>query len=364
MAVLILIIILVLLIIAHEAGHFIAAKLSGVKVEEFGVGYPPRALTLGKWGDTEYTLNWLPFGGFVKLLEEDGMEMAPRQARRAGSFAAAPKWKQAIILGAGVTANVLCGWLLFTGALMSGVPASVPEGTDGAVLVISGVLPGSPAADAGMRGGDVLVDVSDARGNHAMLTPSDTAQFIRSRGGSDITVSYTRDGVEASTTLVPAHAVLPDVASQPAIGVQLSLIATRQLPIHTALYESALMTYRGLGEVAVGIGTLIGGVFTGSANLSALIGPVGLTSVVGDAAGQGFGQVLGLAAFISINLAIINLIPIPALDGGRLVFVAIEAITRRPIPTLLSQILNTVGFVLVLLLMVSITVHDISKLVS
>lgn len=362
MAVLILIAILVVLIVAHEFGHFIAAKLSGVRVEEFGVGYPPRAVTFGKIGSTEYTLNWLPFGGFVKLFEEDGAESVSRTGAR-GSFAAAPWWKQSIILVAGVCANALIGWVLFTAGLMNGMPAVVAPGTEGSKLIISGVVDGSPAADAGLIGGDELRSIQSA-GKNAVLTADGVPAFIATHGGKELSITYVRDGVEMTTEVIPAHAVLPGVAAQPAIGVQLATIAEQNLSFFEAIGEGFSMTLRALHDVTVSLWYLLINAIHGSANLEALVGPVGLTGVVGDAAGQGWGQVLGLAAFISINLAIINLIPIPALDGGRLVFVLLEAVMRRRTPTLLLQILNTLGFFAIILLMVVITYNDIARLVG
>ncbi len=363
MSALILIAILVVLIVAHEFGHFIAAKLSGVRVEEFGVGYPPRALTLATIRGTEYTLNWLPFGGFVRLLEEDGMELDPRAAKRAGSFAAAPRWKQAVILAAGVFCNVLAGWLLFAGALTVGLPAAVAPETEGAQLIISGVMPGSPADVGGLRGGDVLLQVSQG-GARATLDPEGVSTFIGARGGKEISFQIERADVVEEYAVQPAHAVIPGDASKPAVGVELAMVAYTKLPFGEALVEAAENTWSSLKSIVVGLGTLIRDAFNAEAKLNTLVGPVGLTSIVGDAAGQGIGQILALAAFISLNLAVINLLPIPALDGGRLVFVGIETIIRRRIPTIVSQILNTVGFLAIVLLMVAITVQDVAKLVG
>lgn len=360
-----LIVILVLLIVVHELGHFIAAKLSGVRVEEFGVGYPPRAFTFGTFGGTEYTLNWLPFGGFVRLLEEDGMELDARAAKRAGSFAAAPHWKQAVILVAGVVCNVLAGWLLFSGALFVGLPAAVSPETEGAQLIIGGVMPGSPASVSGLKGGDVILSVSQA-GAFAELSPEGVSSFIETHPGKPIRFEVGRgeSGEAYQVNVVPAHAVIPGEASKPAVGVELAMVAPTQLSLGHALVEGAYNTKNALVGIVSGLGKLISGAFGGEASLSALIGPVGLTSVVSDARGQGFGQLLALAAFISLNLAVINLLPIPALDGGRLLFVGLEALMRRRIPVLVSQILNTVGFAAIILLMITITVQDVSRLVG
>jgi regulator of sigma E protease len=361
MSALLLIAILVGLVIVHECGHFIVAKLSGVRVEEFGIGYPPRAFSFGVWKGTEYTLNWLPFGGFVKLLEEDGMELSERTAKRAGSFAAAPRYTQALILVAGVAANVLAGWLLFSAGLMTGMPTAVDEKTDGAQLIVSGVLPGSPADLSGLAGGDTIESLTFGK-ESAELTPQGVSDFIAAHGGKELALTVTRDEQTRVILVRPAHAVNPESTERPAIGVQLSSIVYKQLGLTEALSEGWNVTVHALKEIWGGMVMLFTGAFAGTSQLSSLVGPVGLTQYVGDAASQGMGQFFGLAAFISLNLAIINLLPIPALDGGRLLFVGIESILRRRIHPTISQITNTVGFLLIIGLMIAVTVNDVSNL--
>ncbi len=363
MAVLIVIVILVALIVAHEFGHFITAKFFKVTVEEFGVGYPPRAFSLGKWRGTEYTLNWLPFGGFVRLLEED----PPRSEEtrlKVGGFAAAPKGHQAIILAAGVLANVLVGWLLFVGAFMSGTTTVVPEGTEGARLMISSVVSDSPAAQSGLRAGDTIVYLADPKTKEeiTVLTPESVVSFIETHPGKPIELAYVRGTQSSTVALVPAHAVLAQEAGRPAIGVALALVAEQKLTFAEALSASFGHTWSALKTVAVSLGALVRDAVFGKPDITALVGPVGLVDVVGGAAGYGAGYLLSLAAFISLNLAIVNLIPIPALDGGRLLFVGIEAVIQRRIPAIVSRVFNTFGFALIIFLMVAVTYNDIVRL--
>lgn len=362
MSILLVIIILVVLILVHEAGHFVAAKFLGVRVEEFGVGYPPRAFTIFRSRETEYTINWLPFGGFVRLFGED-----PTRAVSAGerkiSFSGASRSAQALILIAGVAANMVFAWALYTGGLMSGMPTAVTPHTPGAQLMISAVVPNSPAEKAGLLPGDQLMSVIDRTGRGVPeLSAQAVMEFTSERGGEPLELTYRRGESIASATIIPAHAVLEEASGRPALGISLTSVANKRLSLTGAMVEAVQQTTNAFTTVLFGLYHLAKDALTGGANLASVVGPVGLVTIVGDATGYGLGYVLGLAAFISVNLAIINLLPIPALDGGRLVFVAIESITRRVTPRVLFQVLNTVGFALILLLMLAVTYNDIVRI--
>lgn len=361
MTALFVILILVLLIVIHELGHFTAAKIFGVRVEEFGVGYPPRAFLLGKIGYTEYTLNWLPFGGFVRLFGEEA------ESRQPGSFVMARPYVQALILVAGVVANVVLAWALFTGAYMIGVPSVIDDVKPGerAHLYITDVVPGSPAGVSGLIAGDEIVGLHDAQ-NQApdALSPDAVMRFVSARGGEPLQLDYTRAHATSTVTLRPANAVIPDAAGRPALGVGLALVANRSLSLGAAAWQAVATTYAVLVSVVAGLWMLIRESFTGGLNLNDVVGPVGLVSVVHEASYNGIGNVMKLAAFISANLAIINLIPIPALDGGRLVIVLGEAIAGRRAPRLLLQVVSTLGIGLIVLLMVAVTWHDIARLIA
>ena len=360
MTILLVIAILVLLIVVHELGHFIAAKLFGVSVEEFGVGYPPRAFTLGVWGGTEYTLNWIPFGGFVRLFGDEGTIAHGR-----GSFADAARWKQAIILVAGVSMNVIAAFFLFFGAYSLGIlHVTDDQSTPGAELLITDIVPGSPADTSGLKAGDQLVSLADDGGAGATLTPDGVLQFVSSHGGQSLSMMYVRAGATSTSSLTPAHAVVTQDSGRPAIGVGLALVTKESIPFFPAVKASVMSVYNTFVVVGQGLWTIIDGAAHGAPNLKDVTGPVGLVSVVGEASRSGIGYVLSLAAFISVNLAVINLIPIPALDGGRLVIVALEAIIRRPAPRIAMQTLNALGIFLILLLMVVVTYNDVARLIA
>ena len=353
--------ILVFLIVVHELGHFVVAKLFRVRVEEFGIGYPPRAMTLGRIGETEYTLNWIPFGGFVRLFGDVGEGLHGR-----GSLVDANRGVQAAILLAGVAMNALAAWMLFTAALHAGVPRVVQAVGEGetARLVVATIISGSPADSAGLLPGDELITVEDARGPIDAMTPTAFAQFVQARGGTPITITYQRGETETSVPVTPAHAVIPEEAGRPAVGLSLYLLSVSSLPWGEAASAALPATINAFKTVGKALWGILEKMLSGAPSLAGVVGPLGLVGVVGDAAESGLGSVLTLAAFISVNLAIINLIPIPALDGGRLAVLGIETVARRSAPRLILQILSAIGVLLIVLLMITVTLNDISRLVS
>lgn len=357
MTALLVIAILVVLIVVHEFGHFISAKIFGVRVDEFGIGYPPRAILMGKWGGTEYTLNWIPFGGFVRLFGEEG-------ATGMGSFVQASRGKQAIILFAGVLGNIVAAWLLFTGAYLLGIAHVAADQTvAGEKLLITDVVTGSPADAAGIQAGDALLAITDVAGAQATLTPSGIQDFITARPGRDLHVVYEHLGTKVEADVSAAHAVIPNEADRPAIGIGVAIVTSSPESIGVALRNATISTYNSAVLVTKGLGTIIAQSLRGGLDLDQITGPVGLVGVVGETSKNGFGAILSLAAFISVNLAVINLIPIPALDGGRLMVLGIETVMRRRAPVLAVQLLNTVGVAAIILLMIAVTYHDIVRLI-
>ncbi len=355
MTALLVIAILVFLIVVHELGHFVAAKLFGVKVEEFGVGYPPRAFSFGRYGGTEYTLNWIPFGGFVRLFGEE-------EEHGKGSFADAPRWKQAIILIAGVTMNALAAWALFTGAYMTGVLHPVDVRGENTQLVVSHVVPASPADASGIKVGDEITAVQQGDTKLEALTPESVSEFVSERAGKEIEVTYLHMGAEQTGIMRPAHAVIPGSEGRPAVGMGLLLAETESLPLNKSIIEGLERTKNTFIVVWHGLSGIVMQAVRGNPDLSDVVGPVGLVTAVGEASNNGWGYVLSLAAFISVNLTIINLIPVPALDGGRLVIVGVEALMRRRAPKIAVQLTNAIGLALVIMLMVTVTYNDIARL--
>lgn len=363
MTILIVIVILVFLILAHEFGHFVAAKLFGVRVDEFGIGFPPRAFLFGTFGGTAYTLNWIPFGGFVRLYGEQ--EDSDQHGR--GSLMDSPRWKQAVIMVAGVAMNAIVAYALFAVALGVGVPSIVNQlqPSESSQLLVSDVLPGSPAESAGIAAGDQILSIQDAQGDQpAALTPEGLVAFVSSHGGEPLTIAFLHDNATTTATVIPANGVDTQNAAQPAIGVGIVLVQNVALPPFAAMKQAFYTTGGSFAIVGQALWQIIETAARGSPNLSGVVGPVGLVSQVGQAAQNGVGEVLELAAFISVNLTIVNLIPIPALDGGRLLVLAVEAVMRKRAPVLAVQLLNTIGVALIILLMVTVTYNDVARLLA
>ena len=356
--------ILVFLIVVHELGHFVAAKIFGLRVDEFGIGYPPRAFFIGKWGGTEYTLNWIPFGGFVRIFGDD----VPKGLAIADShrFSNASKKVQAVVLIGGVTMNALAAWFLVTGALTLGVPRVVAPGEEvDARLIIADVIARSPADGAGLRAGDTILALeSGGMRLDSDLTPGATAAFVQTRGGKNITVFYARGEEVREAIVQPAHAVVSGESGRVAIGVELALVTDKAIVLGAAVKEGALRVAGMFKAVGQGLWSVISGVFRGEPAWRELAGPIGIVGAVSEATEHGAGYVLLLAAFISVNLAVVNLIPIPALDGGRLAILAYEAARGRRVSHFAMSVLSTLGVAIVALLIITITYQDIVRLLA
>lgn len=362
MEVLVFILVIVALIVVHEFGHFVAAKLSGMRVDEFGLGYPPRALRLAKAGETSYTLNWLPLGGFVKLYGEDADGQGPR------SFGNRPRILQAFVLVAGVAMNLVFAYALITGALVAGTPRALsPEeipGAKDAALAVSDVLPGTPAARAGLLPGDTILSAMDAGGRWRAADMKSFTDFVAASGGGSIGLAVERGSGTLSLPVVPEQGIIPNDSSRYAIGVEVATVGVVPLSPGAAAIEGARLTWGATVTTAAGLWHFFVGVFTLHADLSQVAGPVGIAGVVGSASAHGLGDLLSIMAIISINLALINLIPVPALDGGRLLVVLVEGALRRPIKASVVRTANAMSFALLVLLMFVVTAHDIYRIVS
>jgi len=346
-------IVLAVLVLVHEFGHFYAAKKCGVRVDEFGLGFPPRIWSK-KVGETVYSINAIPFGGFVKIFGESPDDESISGPNKDRSFVSVSKWKQVLILSAGIIMNVLFAWLLFTIAFTSGMTTGVSESNlkyiQNSRVIVVDVLPNSPAAKAGLVSGDQLVSFSNVG------TVQDS---IKNSQGKKISLEIERLTEKKTVEVIPEKGVL---GNDYAVGISMDLVGNVKLPIYLALWEGGRLTVYMFKNIVVGIYSLIHDAVLGKADLSQISGPVGIARLVGDAGRLGFVYLLSFTAFISVNLAVLNLVPFPALDGGRILFVGIEAVTRKMISPKIANSINAIGFGLLLLFMLFVTYRDIVKL--
>lgn len=363
MSIILFIIILTLLVFVHELGHFLAAKRAGIRVDEFGIGFPPR-LWSKKAGETVYSINAFPVGGFVKIFGEDPNGESVQGSDAARSFVHKSKWAQASVVSAGVIFNLILAWITVSAGLVAGVPYSVDDSWYGArienpALTIMTVAKGSPAEKAGLKSGDKIFSL--ASGSEILEDPhiESVQDFIASH--KELSLSYQRGGEVAVAIIHPQGGL---VEGRHAIGISMDMAGTLKLPFYEAIPAGFVMTGSLTRSTVVGIFEFFKNIFIGSVDFSGVSGPVGIVQVVSDASVLGWVHLLSLVAIISINLAVINLLPFPALDGGRLFFILIEWIKRSPIKPGVVNAANGIGFVLLIILMVVITYSDIVKIVQ
>ena len=366
MSVIIFFIILLVLVLVHEFGHFFTAKKFGIRVDEFGFGFPPK-LFGKKYGETEYSLNLLPLGGFVKIFGENPDDENTNGPDSSRSFVNKPRWQQAIVLFAGVFANFILAWFLFSFGFMSGLPTSVGSETKGYELqnvytVIVSVAPDSPAFLAGLKSGDKIISIKNDQSSTTFISAETVKSFIVSSPEKEIEIGYIRGKNDNNINLIKVKPTYKEAGKDPIIGINMDQIGTAKLPVLLAFKEGMKLTLYVTKGTAMGLFGLIYDGIRGQGSLASVTGPVGLVGIVGEAYDFGFSYLMSFTALISVNLAIINLFPFPALDGGRLFFLLIEKIKGSRINPKVFNIANMIGFGILILLMVFVTYHDIVKL--
>lgn len=374
MSIIIFLIILLVLVVSHEFGHFIVAKLNKIRVDEFSFGFPPK-LFGKKVGETTYNFNLLPFGGYVKIFGQGSDDFPGQNGEeviseldKERSFMHKPRYVQAMVLLAGVAMNFLVAWLLLSIGFMSGLPTSAEVAPKGAIvkdqsLTIVSINPNTPAEKAGLKTGDKIMALESKSQVSTLpisnFTAEDVQNFVKKNGSEEITFSIVRGKENMSIEVMPE---INESSGNYFVGFSMDMIGKLKLPIHKAVWEGLKLSGDLTVKIAVGFYTLIRDGITGNGDLSSVTGPVGIVGVVGDAASFGFIYLLSFTALISINLVIINLIPFPALDGGRLLFLLIEKIKGSRINPKVANVVNMIGFGILMLFMVVITYHDIVKL--
>jgi len=355
---------LVALTALHELGHFLLAKRFGVKVEEFGIGYPPRIYGK-KFGETIYSLNLLPFGAFVRIL---GDEEASNSER---SFTKKSIGQRALILLGGVVSFWIVAAVIFTAIVgVGGVPTAVPDdfsqtGVEPFVQIVQ-VAKGSPAEAVGIKAGDVInkLKVQSAKLKVEEEIDIDKASqiqdFVVNNRGEELVVSLQRGDKEMEVSVVPR---INPPAGEGSMGVALARVAVLKYVWYQAPYQGVKITLQQTKAIPIALVKAIQEKIAGSKNSGLqFMGPIGIGQMMGQAMNQGWGSFLILMAMISIWMALFNVLPVPALDGGRLLFLIIELVRRKPVNQKIEQKITGAFFFLLIALMAVVSVKDIIRL--
>lgn len=372
MTALIFLAVLSVLVLVHELGHFLAAKITGVEVEEFGLGFPPRAIgtfrnsrkkwkmfrsSFGKIGHTIFSLNWIPLGGFVRLRGEDGQS----QAGDKKNFVNKTAGQRFFILIAGVVMNFLLAAIIFSVGLSIGWPQATDnlsrgaKVTDQQVIAIE-VVKDLPAEKAGLKSGDAITKVD----NQVVESVNKLRQINNQIGAKEIVYQVKRDNQLIELKITPQ--ILDNQPGQYGIGVALAESGIVSYPWLKAIGEGFKLAVVGLKDIAVGFWQLLAGLFSGQDMSDQVAGPVGIAVLTGQVSRLGWLYLMQFVALLSLNLAFINILPLPALDGGRLLFIVCEKIAGRPVKANIEAIIHSIGFILLMAFVAFITLKDIIRL--
>ncbi|MBT3689864.1 RIP metalloprotease RseP [bacterium] len=354
--ILILFVVLGILILVHEWGHFVTARKSGVHVEEFGIGFPPRMVSrLGKDG-VIYSINWIPLGGFVKIKGENGEDREDPDSFGSKSFS-----KRALILSAGVLMNVLLAFFIFSVGYMFGMPQAISDDMDNNQKVtdvkiqIESVLKDSPADLAGLAMGDQIVKIDEVELNKI----SELQEYIKLNENDSQTLLINRN--EESFTTEISSEIIDGFSEDKVIGVALVKTGFVRYNFFESWYQGGKVTVKMLGRIAVAFYDLFKNLILGHGLSADVSGPVGVAVITGQVAERGLIYLLQFTAILSLNLAVLNFIPFPALDGGRFLFIVIEKIRRKPNNQEIENAVHGIGFALLMILIVFITYRDFIK---
>jgi len=362
--------VLIVLVLVHEIGHFIVAKRAGITVQEFGVGFPPRIGSV-VWHGTRYSLNWIPLGGFVKMLGEDGETEADKLRSRglseaavdkamAGAFNRKPIWLRLAVLFAGVAMNFLLASLLFAVALS--LPAQEGHGP----LTVTEVQADSPAIAAGLKVGDVIT-AADGR---TFEISRDLTAYVRSRAGHLVQLTVVRDGNEATVPVTPR--LLSDAQEARGLGaIGFSYEPDRFVDVPASAGNPVQAAWQGLsaaGDLALkipgGLASAVAGLLGLAPDAGTAVGPIGIASETGRVLRAPLGSQLIFVGILSVNLAVLNVLPFPPLDGGRIAVVVVEAIRRRRLPAEREALVYLTGFMVLIALVILISIRDVANLIG
>ncbi|MBU1275113.1 MAG: RIP metalloprotease RseP [Proteobacteria bacterium] len=346
------IIVLGVLIFVHELGHFLLAKKAGVGVKVFSLGFGPRLIGFKK-GETDYRLSAIPLGGFVRMVGENpGDEVTPEE--QATSFAHKKVGWRLAIVAAGPLSNIVFALVVYFAVLMLwGLPTITTQ--------VGGLLPGSPALAAGVQKGDKVLAIN----GQPTADWGDMVRAIQKSGGQPLQVALERNRRQLTVTIAPRQEEVTDIFGEKHQVFRVGIAASQQTVTRpVGLMEATELAFRKTywaGELII---MSVVKIIQAKVSVENLGGPIMIAQVASEAASHGLAPLLDLAALISVNLAILNLLPIPALDGGHIFFFLYEAVTRRPVSVAAREKAQQVGMVLLILLMIFIFYNDIARLLG
>lgn len=349
-------VILSVIVFIHEFGHYIVAKWCGVKIEAFSIGFGKELFGWSDKSGTRWKFSLIPMGGYVKMFGDAGAASTPdsdkaaamSEAEKQGSFHHKPLWKKALIVAAGPAFNFILTIIILTGMLMSyGLPSAAPY--------IDEVLPDSAAEEADFRAGDLILSID----GKAVKSFGDIPRYITTNTGTPISIVLEREGEELTKVVTPRMTEIDDSLGNkvmwPTIGLRSQPQNIREMNLFQAMGEAVKRTY----DICAMSLEAVGQIFAGDRDASELKGPIGIAKLSGQATGVSFETVLWFIAMLSANLGLVNLFPIPLLDGGHLMYYAIEAGTGRPLAEKFQEYGFRIGFALIACLMAFTILNDI-----
>ncbi len=350
--------ILSVLVLVHELGHYFVAKFFKIKVEEFGFGFPPRVFGK-KVGETLYSINLLPIGGFVKLYGEDDAGGGSLNIKKKAetedlsrAFFARPLWQRMSVVVAGVAMNFLLAVIVIS-ALFATQGVAVPTEN----ILINDIQSDSPAEIAGLQSGDEVVSVN----GQEMQTPEEFIVITNDNLGEEMLLLILREGKEMQISLTPR---IDAPEGQGALGVVISNVKVKKYAWYEAPFYGTLEAANFSRMIFLGLVTLVSDLFTTGQAPEGVTGPVGVAQLTGTVVENGIVATLWFVSLLSLNLAVLNILPIPALDGGRFFFQIIELVTRKKVSQKYEGYAHFAGLVVLLGLMLLITVFDVGRLIS
>lgn len=352
MSLIVFIIILAILVLVHELGHFLAAKKNGILVEEFGFGYPPRIFSF-KIKETVYSLNLIPLGGFVKVYGEEQHEKVNSKLKKR-SFVSKKPYQKALVLLAGVIGNFLLGWVIISYLFTQGVPTPTKK------VIVEQVIKNSPAEKAGIKPNDVIIRLLTTDNQvYLIKSTDDLISLTKKNLDKPIILEIDHQGQTIKKTLVPRSKV---PSGQGPLGLVITSFINKKYPWFQAPFYGLIEAFNITSRIVVELLKTIFLFFSFKKLTVEVAGPIGIAYFTSKVIKFGNNAVLELTALLSLNLAVIQLLPFPALDGGRLAFVVYEWVTKKKVNKNFEKYLNLIGFILLLTLAAVISINDVIRL--